>query len=47
VKKKSGSAGDQYVRLQVVIPPEAPAEAVESIEQAYRESPRSNLRTTL
>jgi molecular chaperone DnaJ len=46
VKKKSG-AGDQYVRLQVVIPPEAPAEAVEAIEQAYRESPRANLRTAL
>jgi molecular chaperone DnaJ len=46
VKKKSG-AGDQYVRIQVVVPPEAPAEAVEAIEGAYKENPRANLRTTL
>jgi molecular chaperone DnaJ len=46
VKKKSG-AGDQYVRIQIVIPPEAPDEAVEAIEQAYRESPRTNLKTAL
>jgi DnaJ-class molecular chaperone len=47
VKKKSGSAGDQYIHAQVVVPPEAPADAVEAIEQAYPENPRSNLRTTL
>lgn len=46
VKKKNG-AGDQYCRIQVVVPPEAPAEAVEAIEGAYKESPRANLRTTL
>jgi molecular chaperone DnaJ len=46
VKKKSG-AGDQYVRIQIVIPPDAPAEAVEALEQAYRDNPRANLRTTL
>ena len=46
VKKKNG-AGDQYVRIQVVVPPEAPAEAVDALEQAYRESPRANLRTAL
>jgi molecular chaperone DnaJ len=46
VKKKSG-AGDQYVRVQVVIPPSAPDEALNAIEEAYREDPRANLRTTL
>lgn len=47
VKKKSGTAGDQYIRVQIVIPSEAPADAVEAIEKAYRENPRANLRTTL
>ncbi|HYH07308.1 MAG TPA: J domain-containing protein [Thermoanaerobaculia bacterium] len=46
VKKKTG-AGDQYVRIQVVVPPSAPAEAVEQIEAAYAASPRANLRTSL
>jgi molecular chaperone DnaJ len=46
VKKKSG-AGDQYVRIMVVVPPDAPAEAVEAVEGAYRESPRANLRSAL
>jgi DnaJ-class molecular chaperone len=47
VKKKSGGAGDQYNKIQVVVPTEAPAEAVDAIEQAYRENPRANLKTTL
>lgn len=47
VKKKAGGAGDQYVRIQIVVPPEAPAEAIDGIEGAYREGPRANLRTTL
>jgi DnaJ-class molecular chaperone len=46
VKKKSGT-GDQYCRIQIVIPPEAPAEAIEQIEAAYRENPRASLRTAL
>lgn len=46
VKKKDG-AGDHYVKIQVVIPPSAPDEAVEQIEQAYVENPRANLRTAL
>jgi molecular chaperone DnaJ len=46
VKKKDG-AGDHYVRIQIVIPPSAPDDAVERIEAAYTENPRSNLRTTL
>jgi molecular chaperone DnaJ len=47
VKKKNGTQGDQYNRIQIVIPAEAPAEAVDAIEQAYRENPRVNLRTAL
>jgi molecular chaperone DnaJ len=47
VKKKDGTVGDQYNRIMIVVPPDAPAEAVEAIEGAYRENPRANLRTTL
>jgi molecular chaperone DnaJ len=47
VKKKNGTAGDQYNRIVVLVPNEAPSDAVDAIEQAYRESPRANLRTTL
>jgi len=46
VKKKDG-AGDHYVRIQVVIPPSAPEEAVEKIESAYPQNPRAGLRTAL
>lgn len=46
VKKKSG-AGDQYCRIQIVIPPSAPDEAVDAIERAYAENPRVNLRSAL
>ncbi|HVE72800.1 MAG TPA: J domain-containing protein [Thermoanaerobaculia bacterium] len=45
--KKKDSAGDHYVRIQIVIPPSAPEDAVEKIEAAYVESPRTNLRTAL
>ena len=47
VKKKNGTAGDQYNRIVVVVPGDAPPEAVDALEAAYRESPRANLRTTL
>lgn len=46
VKKKNG-AGDQYCRIQVMVPKDAPPEAVEMIEAAYQENPRSGLRTAL
>jgi molecular chaperone DnaJ len=46
VKKKSGS-GDHYSRIVIQVPHEAPAEALEQIESAYRESPRANLKTAL
>ncbi|HEX8171514.1 MAG TPA: J domain-containing protein [Thermoanaerobaculia bacterium] len=47
LKKKDGTAGDQYIRISVQVPPEAPAEALESIERAYAENPRATLRSTL
>ena len=46
VKKKSG-AGDHYCRIQIVIPPHAPDEAVEAIEAAYAGNPRAALKTSL
>lgn len=46
VKKKSG-AGDHYSRIMIVVPPAAPAEAVDAIEQAYTDNPRANLKTSI
>jgi molecular chaperone DnaJ len=46
VKKKT-TAGDQYVRIQIVIPPDAPLEAVEQLEAAYKDNPRANLKAAL
>ena len=46
VKTKKGS-GDHYCRIQVHAPPQAPADAVDAIEAAYTENPRTNLRTAL
>ena len=43
VKKK----GDHYYRVLIVVPKDAPADAVERIEAAYQESPRANLKTAL
>ncbi len=45
--QKKGSIGDHYCRIQVVVPPSAPGEALDAIEEAYPESPRANLRTAL
>ena len=47
VKKKSGGNGDHYYRVQVMVPREAPAEAVEQIESQYAANPRANLKATL
>ena len=46
VKKKSG-AGDHYCRIQIHVPPQAPADAIDAIEASYTENPRANLRTAL
>jgi len=49
VKKKGKDAGhgDHYYRVQISVPKEAPANAVDAIEGAYKENPRANLRTVL
>jgi hypothetical protein len=45
--KRKGGAGDQYCRILVAVPPTAPDEAVDAIEAAYPENPRTNLKTAL
>jgi molecular chaperone DnaJ len=47
VKKKAGKSGDQYNRLLIFVPGEAPHDAVDAIEAAYKESPRANLKAAL
>ena len=47
VKKKNGSFGDHYYRVQIVVPREAPDDAVEKIDASYAENPRANLKVTL
>lgn len=47
VNKKSGGAGDQYCRIQIVVPTSAPSEALDAIETSYLENPRTNLKTSL
>ncbi|HEX3108372.1 MAG TPA: J domain-containing protein [Thermoanaerobaculia bacterium] len=49
VKKKGKEAGygDHYYRVQIAVPKEAPADALDAIESAYAENPRANLRTVL
>lgn len=49
VKKRGKDAGygDHRYRVQIAVPREAPAEAVDAIEQAYGENPRAGLRTAL
>lgn len=45
--KKKGGAGDHYCRIQIVVPPTAPNEALDAVESAYPENPRANMRTAL
>ena len=47
VKKKGGGNGDEYYRIEIHVPKEAPSEAVDKIESSYRENPRANLKTAL
>jgi len=49
VKKKGKEAGygDHYYRVQIAVPKEAPAEALDAIDAAYAENPRAGLRTVL
>lgn len=46
-KGKDSGYGDHYYRVQIAVPREAPAEAIEAIEAAYKENPRAGLRTVL
>ena len=47
VKRKNGSYGDHYYRVEIVVPPDAPADAVQKIESYYAENPRANLKSAL
>src|SRR5262249_21127468 len=47
VRRKNGSYGDQDYRIEIVVPRDAPADAVEKIESQYRENPRANLKSAL
>ena len=49
VKKRGKDAGygDHRYRVQIAVPREAPADAVDAIESAYAENPRASLRTVL
>ncbi|HEY6843950.1 MAG TPA: J domain-containing protein [Thermoanaerobaculia bacterium] len=47
VKRKNGSYGDEYYRVEIVLPKDVPAEAVDKIESQYRENPRAALKSAL
>jgi molecular chaperone DnaJ len=50
VKKKGGTFGDHYYRVQIVVPRDTGPDALEAadvIEKYYKESPRASLKTTL
>lgn len=44
---KGVKSGDHYYRVQIRVPKEAPRDAIESIEAAYGENPRTKLKVTL
>lgn len=47
VKKKGGTFGDHYYRVAVTVPKSAPADAIEALDAAYGENPRSKLNAAL
>ncbi|MDQ6803162.1 MAG: J domain-containing protein [Acidobacteriota bacterium] len=47
VKKKAGGYGDEYYRVEIHVPRDAPGDAVDKIESAYDANPRANLKTAL
>ena len=47
IKRKNGSYGDQYYRVEIVVPRDAPHDAVEKIEAQYKEDPRAGLKSAL
>src|SRR5258708_4604743 len=46
VKKKT-TAGDHYYRVEITVPKSAPDDAVEAIDAAYDENPRSKIISTV
>ena len=47
VKRKNGSYGDEYYRVEIQVPRDVPLDTVDKIEAQYRESPRANLKSAL
>jgi molecular chaperone DnaJ len=47
VKRKNGSYGDEYYRVEIVLPKDPPEDAVDKIESQYRENPRAYLKSAL
>jgi molecular chaperone DnaJ len=50
VKRKNGTSGDHYYKVQIAVPRDLPPDAqraVDEIEKAYPDNPRANLRTAL
>lgn len=50
VKRKNGTAGDHYYKVQIAVPRDLPPDArraVDELEKAYSDNPRANLRTAL
>lgn len=45
--KTKGGAGDHYYKVQIAVPKEAPASALDEIEKQYAENPRANLKASL
>ncbi|HEX9500519.1 MAG TPA: J domain-containing protein [Thermoanaerobaculia bacterium] len=47
VKKKGGGYGDEYYRVEIHVPRDAPSDAIDKIEGAYDANPRADLKTAL
>ena len=47
VKKQGGGNGDHYYRVEIRVPRDVPADAIEQIENRYGENPRANLKADL
>jgi molecular chaperone DnaJ len=47
VKKKAGTFGDHYYRVEITVPKTAPQEAVDALDAAYGENPRTKLNVAL
>jgi len=50
VRRKDGTAGDHYYKVQIAVPRQVPEEVsrtIDKLEQAYAENPRVNLKVAL